>query len=269
MKNNTVNSQSKKVAICVISYDGASELWDPFFDYLENAWPECKFPKYLVTNFKSFENREDVKTVAIGEDKNWSSNMRIAINAIPESHILFMFDDWLLRSVQHDDVLKHIDFAISNDLPYLTLHPNNYRKGEYLPGIRRISRWGIYRCTLVYGLFRKDIILSLLKDGENAWEFEIESGVRARDIPLFSVDKPVFRYYHLLRKGKWMQPGFSELSKRYPIDSGRPVETNGQFVIREIKEWLFRKYHRFTPPWLTERLETRRQKRTAQVPKKN
>lgn len=252
------SSLASRVAICVLSYDGASDLWAPFFDAFAEAWPDCPLPLYLLTNHKEFDTPHRVKSLAIGEDRDWSSNLLAALERIEQDYILFTFDDFIPRAVDAPRILHFLSRAIENDWPYLTLYPNNYRNERVEPGVRRIAEHGIYRCTLVYGVFKKQTIIDLLVPGENAWEFEIESGKRARNIPLHSIERPVFRHYHLLRKGMWMRPGYPIIARRYPLNADRPVESETGYMLRETKEWLFRKYHRWAPPALIERLESRR-----------
>lgn len=246
-------------AVCVVSFDGSSDLWPPFFDALADCWPDNPLPVYLMTNYKTYKGPHNVRTLATGEDLDWSSNLLAALERIEERHILFIFDDFLLRRIDVARLRHFLGRALDGDWPYLTLHPNNYREGRVEPGVRRISEHGVYRCTLVYGIFRKDILAELLVPGENAWQFEIESGIRARGLPLYSVNKRIFRHYHLLRKGKWMRPGYPILVKNnYELNTDRPVESYFGYLGRETKEWVFRKYHRLMPGWLIERHERRR-----------
>lgn len=249
---------SESVAICVLSFDGSSDLWPPFFDGLAKAWPGAPLPVYLLTNHKTYEGPHNVNTLAVGDDIDWSSNLLKALQGIEERHILFIFDDFILRSIDVLRLTHYLERVVENDWLYLTLHPNNYIKDQVEPGIRQISEHGVYRCTLVYGIFRKDVLADLLVPGESAWEFEIESGVRACGLPLYTVEKRIFRHYHLLRKGKWMRPGYQKLVKLYDLNRSRPAESLLGYLLRETKEWLFRKYHRFLPGKLIERRESRR-----------
>lgn len=245
-------------AICVVSYDGGEDLWQPFFDAFHDAWPDCPLPLFLVTNNKIYHDTKTVTSLQTGEDIDWSTNMIKALEMIPQERVLFIFDDFLPRTINVDRILQHIDTAVSRDWDYLTLYPNNYRRERVADGIQQIAEHGIYRCTLVYGLFRKRFLLEILKAGENAWEFEIEGGKRARGTQLFSISRPVFKHYHLLRKGTWMRPGYPIVASAYPLADNRPVETVPAYIQREVKEWLFRKYHRWMPPKYIERREKRR-----------
>lgn len=251
-------TSQKNVAVCVLSFDGFSDLWKPFFDHFYSAWSQCPYPVYLVANHKTFDHPQ-VTTVLTGCDIDWSTNLRTAVTSIPEERILFLFDDWLPIEIDGRSAQFHIEQAVANDWPYLTLYPNNYRTRKVAPDISEISKDGIYRCTLLDGLIRKDFLLDLLIDGENAWEFELRGGQRARETVLYSVDKRIFRHHHLIRKGVWMRRGYQYLMKRrYVINQDRPVETFPAFLLREGKEFLFRQYHRRTPPKLIEYLESRR-----------
>jgi hypothetical protein len=246
------------VALCVLSYDGSSALWEPCIRSLREAWPDCPLQLYLLTNFRKYEGDPGVITLDIGTDVDWSTNVLKALPRIPQKYVLFTFDDFILRAVDSAAVRRYLETAVRSNWPYLTLYPNNYRREEVAPGVRRIAEAGIYRCTLVYGLIQKDLLMRLLCPGESAWQFEIESGRRARDVPLYSVDKPVFRHHHLLRKGVWMRPAYEIVSRRYKLDAGRPVESHFACILRESKEWLFRKYHRWAPPSWVEAMDSRR-----------
>lgn len=246
------------VAICILSFDGASDLWNPFFDAFAESWPDCPLPVYLVTNHKTYESVYNIVSLPIGQDVDWSTNLLAALDMISQTRVLFIFDDFMPRAIDTHAVMDHIKTAQAHDWPYLTLYPNNYRREVVAPGIRRIADAGVYRCTLVYGLFHKDALSSLLVPGENAWEFEIESGRRTDTMPLYSIDKPVFQHYHLLRKGMWMRQGYNQVVGRYDFEVDRPVESYLAMVRRETKEWLFRTYHRWVSPSLIEKLEKRR-----------
>lgn len=256
--NDDVQGMSGSAAICVLSFDGASDLWEPCFDGVTEAWPNLDLPMYLLTNHKQYEGKHNVRSLAIGEDRDWSSNLLKALDGIEERHILFIFDDFIVRSADVRRAEHFLSRCVEEDWKYLTLYPNNHMAGEVEDGVRQISEHGVYRCTLVYGIFRKDVLADLLKPGESAWTFEIESGIRARGMPLYSVERRIFKHYHLLRKGKWMRPGFPILSKRYNLDQSRPVESMSGYIVRETKEWLFRKYHRLMPGKLIEYFEKRR-----------
>lgn len=254
----TPSGHLTNAAVCVLSFDGASDLWEPMFDALEANWPQRGVPTYLLTNFKQYSGPHDVKTLAIGEDVDWSSNLLLALEQIPEEHILFIFDDFIPREIDVARLEHFMGLAVKNRWGYLTLHPNNYLEERVSEGVRRISEHGVYRCTLLYGIFRKDLLIDLLEPGESAWDFEIESGIRARGKNLLSIERKVFRHYHLLRKGVWMRPGYPKLARKYALDDSRPVESFFGYLRRETKEWVFRTYHRTMPGKLIEQFEARR-----------
>jgi len=251
-------NKKNSVAICVLSFDGASELWQPFFDHFFQAWDNCPYNVYLLTNYIEFGHSK-VTSVPIGEDVDWSSNLRKGLSIISEERILFIFDDFLLLKIDTSAAQKHISQFVKNDWPYLTLYPNNHRVKNITPNISRISEDGVYRCTLVYGLIKKNFLKNLLVDGESAWEFEINGGKRTNRTTLLSVDKKIFTHHHLLRKGVWMRPGYLRLKKmNYLLDTSRKVETFFEYLARETKEFIFRLYHRNMPRKLIEKLERRR-----------
>ena len=251
-------AKSLNIAICVLSFDGFSDLWGPFFEQFFEAWPSCPYPIYLIANHKKHDDSRMV-TIQTGDDIDWSTNLHSALKSIKEERILFIFDDFFLVDINLEQLQMHFEQAEKNDWPYLALYPNNYREDRVEESVRKINKDGVYCCTLVYGLIRKNYIEKLLKKGESAWQFEINVGQRLGPETLLSVDKRVFRHRHLLRKGVWMRRGYNLMKKKnYPIDKSRPLETRWAFIVREAKEFLFRQYHRRLPPRTIARLERRR-----------
>ncbi|MEO9470561.1 hypothetical protein [Parasphingorhabdus sp.] len=251
-------AQRPNIAICILSFDGFSDLWAPFFQQFFETWPDCPYSLYLLANHKTLDD-DRVTTICIGDDIDWSTNLQTALPHIKEERVLFIFDDFFLVNLDVKQLQMHFEQAERHDWPYLTLYPNNYREETVDRDVRRINKSGIYCCTLVYGLIRKDYLSRLLKKGETAWEFEINVGQRVGAERLLSADRQIFWHRHLLRKGVWMRPGYNLMKqKNYPIDPSRPVETRWAFMVRETKEFLFRQYHRRLPPALITRLERRR-----------
>ena len=258
LHKNVQMTQRPEIAICVLSFDGFSDLWAPFFQQFFEQWPDCPYSLYLLANHKKLDD-DRVTTICTGDDIDWSSNLQKALPDIVEERILFIFDDFFLVDLDVPRLEKHFRQAEQEDWPYLTLYPNNYRERFVAKDVREINKSGVYCCTLVYGLLRKDFLSRLLKSGETAWEFEINVGQRIGDERLLSVNRKIFTHRHLLRKGVWMRRGHKLMKqKNYPIDKSRRLESRWEFLIREIKEFVFRQYHRRMPPALIARLERRR-----------
>ena len=130
-------------AVVVSSFDGFVDLWHPFFTLLFRHWPDCPFPIYLISNTKEYFDPR-VTTINIGEDKQWASNLLIALEQISAKYILYMQDDYFLQSkVDTGYLQKLVEYAKQHHIACLRLFPepapdasfeNNLGLGLIAPG---------------------------------------------------------------------------------------------------------------------------------------
>ena len=48
-----ITVKNDKLAILVLSCDGYTDLWRPFFENFKKKWGDCPYDIYLLTNKKS------------------------------------------------------------------------------------------------------------------------------------------------------------------------------------------------------------------------
>ena len=83
-----------KVALLVLSFDGYDDLWQICINLFNKNWPDCSFDKYLMTNFKDFNDFSSdnpFKALKIGEDKTWSKNLMTALDLLKDYIHLFIY----------------------------------------------------------------------------------------------------------------------------------------------------------------------------------
>ena len=94
--------------ILVLSCDKYNDLWRPFFALFWRYWPDHSFKVYLGSNLLVY-NASGVKTIAIGEDKNWSHGLLKILELTDTPYVSLMLDDFFLRRpVNTNHVLRCI-----------------------------------------------------------------------------------------------------------------------------------------------------------------
>ncbi|MEW5755440.1 MAG: hypothetical protein AB1810_03995 [Pseudomonadota bacterium] len=193
----------KRLAILTISCDKYSSLWELFFDRFDRNWKDCSFQKYLLTNHQDY-CRQGIRTLRIGDDIDWSSNLKAAIKFIEEDYILLMLEDAPLNGpVDSDEFTRILQQAIELDLNYLNMKasprpPVSYdsRFGIYPPGL-------IYRTAVVPCIWKKSVLEKLLLKGESAWQFEIRGSGRSEQYDRFyALSRPFFNILHIIIQGQ-------------------------------------------------------------------
>jgi hypothetical protein len=193
------------LAIVVLSCDGYSDLWGPFFELFFRYWPQCPYPVYLTANRKTHQDAR-VTTVLSGDDTDWSSSVRRSVAQVPEERVLFFYDDGLLTGdVDDQEIARYLSWFVSNGANYLRMRRALLRPNRRVgPNIGVIDRGSMWRTSLFGSIWNKDLILCLLKDGESAWAFELE-GVRRADAydGFYGTYREVFSFIHGVERGKW------------------------------------------------------------------
>lgn len=166
-------------AVFVPSCDKFSDVWSPFSTLFWRFWPDCPFPVYFLTN----EHTLDVPRVAnisVGRDVSWSDNLRQALERITENYVLLILDDFfLLDFVKTDRVLRVFHWMLECEPNYVRLNPSQKPDRPYSDIVGIVSPGTIYRTSTQAAVWRRRVLLELLKEGESAWDFEVYGSVRS------------------------------------------------------------------------------------------
>lgn len=210
-----------KFAILVVSCDKYSDLWNPFFKSFFRFWPDCPFNIYLLTNYE-FVDIPQVKNLLIGDDISWSDNLYKGVNKLKEDYIfLFLEDLFLIDFIETNKILNIFTWILEPNANYVRINPSATKadkKFNDLVGI--ISKGTLYRKSTVLSVWKKDILLNLLKTGETAWDFEIDGSLRS-DVyeGFYATWGKYFSILNTVTKGKWQRSAIRKLNSiRIEID---------------------------------------------------
>ena len=203
---------SDDVAILVLSCDNYSDLWEPCFKLFFKYWPDCPYPVYLAANKKSF-NHNDVTTLLSGQDTDWSSSIMRSVEQLDAERILFFYDDAFIdKKVDTQHVEKMFNWAYDNDVSYFRLRaaPPPDQKVDEDIGI--IHQGSLYRTSLFTSFVKKDVFLSMIRDGETAWAFEMAGIERSSPYDdFYSTYSTAFSYIHGVEKGIWYKSAIDKI----------------------------------------------------------
>lgn len=170
------------VTLVVPSCDKYEACWDPLFLSLEKFWPDCPFAKVLFTN-KSEPVIRGVRVLALGEDRDWSSNLLCGLEQIDTPFVLLIVEDgWFTKKVLTAPIFDFLRILADGEADYLRLRPSPPPDFPY----SRDGRLGIlaegaaYRTASPFSIWRKGTLGEVLKAGESAWDFELTAPVRTR-----------------------------------------------------------------------------------------
>ena len=212
------------LAILVSSYDGCSDLWPPYFAAFRRNWPDCAYPVYLLSNDKTFPD-PSVRPIQTGPVRGWPESMRLALHQIPEEFVLLLLEDLFLASPIDNSRFERLAAWIAEQRPAcIRLQPDPAMVPTGFPQICALPPGALYRASTVFSLWRKDVLLDLLRPGESIWQFEILGSRRTDKYPDFYVTgQTCVHYIHGVIRGKWVPRAQKQL-----LAGGYPVQTEAR-----------------------------------------
>lgn len=212
--NRTEMSDIKdKFAVLVVSCDKYSDLWKPFFKFFWRFWPDCPFKVYLLSN-KVGANMSQVENLLVGDDLSWSDSLIKGVTQLKkEEYIFLVLDDlFLCDFIRTDKVLKIFNWILESNAHYARMNPSQKPGKPYNELVSIVSKGAIYRASTVLSVWKKDILLNLLKPGESAWDFEVWGSVRSDNYDgFYTTWEDHFPIINCVIKGKWQRSAVKKL----------------------------------------------------------
>ncbi len=166
-----------RIAIMITSCDAYRECWRPMVYSLDKYWPDCEWPRYVVTNYAD-EDLPNTTIIHVGDDhRSWCNLTRMGMQAIDAEYILFFQEDyWLGQKVDNEAIKRHVTYMDENNVDYLKLQDDirrdNLRIGETDYCMNPIDRR--YAFNTAVAIWRKACVMQLLPEDWDGWKFERE-----------------------------------------------------------------------------------------------
>ena len=205
-----------------------------FFTLFFRFWPDCPYPLYLISNYKTFSSPR-VQTLQVGKDRGWASGILTTLEKIPEDYVLYLQEDYLLCGRPDTDRIHSlISYMIHSSAGYLRLYPvlGPSRPTSDNPDVGIIDKGASYRTSLQVAVWKKSVLKMIVREGETVWDFECLGSIRsnALDCPFLCVTRyesldgdingisnlPLPYYATAIIKGRWL-PGAIGLCRREGI----------------------------------------------------
>lgn len=214
----------QSIAILVSSHDGYSDLWPPFFAAFHRNWADCPFQVYLLSNHTTFPDPA-VKPIIVGDVRAWPECVRFALGEISEDFVLLLLEDlFLVSEVDTKRFSKLIEWVTDHRPACIRLQPAPGMVQSEFAGICRLPSGIAYRSSTVRSLWRKDVLLDLLRPEETIWQFEILGSVRTDRYPdFYATEETYLDCLHGVSRGKWFPRARKAL-----VATGLPIKAQSR-----------------------------------------
>src|ERR1700693_1190591 len=203
--------------VLVVSCDRYADLWRPFFTIFWNYWPNCPFPVYLGSNFKSYDDTQ-VKTILVGEDVRWAAGVIKMLDHLKSDYLfLFLEDFFLIEKVDTRRILNLVETARQNQIGCLRMvsgshlsFPPTHALEQY-PGLGIIAPGDMNRVSTQVALWKTETLRTLLNPHFNPWQFEEIGTILSEGMPdqFWGTYRPAILYDQCVERGKWRPEGIS------------------------------------------------------------
>jgi hypothetical protein len=226
-------------AVLIVSCDKYKDLWGPCITLLRRFWNDCPYPVYLLSNTvqADFPN---VTSILTGEDLSWSDNLLYALDTIQSTYVLLYIEDlFLVNPVDSQKIHSLIERCIQEEWNYLRLNPTP--SGDILidSEISEISPGSVYRSSVVFSVWKREMLNHVLKSGESAWDFE-EIGTQRTDAytKFFASNHQLIPAYNTVIKGVWEVEALKKIQSLgiKPDVISRRVMTKTEYMIWKLKQ---------------------------------
>jgi hypothetical protein len=181
MHQNKISAKNH-YGVLINTCDSFDDCWQPYFKLHAKYWPDCGGRLYLNTETKDFSYPGlDVTALKVGAGEDgrrltWSECLLRALEKIEEDIVLYMHEDYFLKSPVKDDwVERYVQLMQDDesvhciqltDQAVMPADPSQYE------GLWRVKLKQRYLVSCQAALWRKDVLKSYLRAHESAWQFE-------------------------------------------------------------------------------------------------
>jgi hypothetical protein len=211
----------KNCTLFVASCDKYHQAWAPFFFFIKKHWPGFNMPVILNTETRSFTYEGfDIRTFSLykkGEDVPWGKRMLDHLDRVETDYILWMLEDYFLRSDVDEDKLNRLIHVLEENKDISTFNlihaPIGYSKKKRIGDFVLRPRKGRFKFSTT-GLWRVSHLKEYILPHENPWQWEVDGDyrsaftenrfyMRAEDAESY-LDYGFSYDWMGIRKGKWV-----------------------------------------------------------------
>lgn len=170
------------VSALVLSCDKNIDVCEIFFEQFRKYWKNCKYPVYLGLEQEDFK----VKGVQVlqSDVQSWAERVMDYLKKIPSPYVLILLDDFVIEEPVDVGMVDYYTDLIKENCKIANITfeniPDIHNQVSPFTYLQRRTSRANYLVNLQVGLWRKDILLSLLRKKENPWQTEIYGSIRAR-----------------------------------------------------------------------------------------
>lgn len=234
-----MTNMKKEYSILVNSCDAYSDVWPLFFEALKLYWPKSSNLN-IYLNCESVKKINDFDVIFLNFKNNskdqWGQRFIHALNKIDDDFLLILLDDYILEDYIDEAKLDESLCVLKNntDIAACYLTKTAVKSSQTVAGFCKLDDYENYRLNTGPALWRKTHLLSLLKNVDNPWAWEVFGSYRTFGANINFIEpleKDIYKYASLqggaIYRGKWVRSVVEKISSKTNIKIDAEFEKRG------------------------------------------
>lgn len=156
-----------ETSVIIMSCDKFKATWKPFFA-LYNKYFKNDYKTYIVTETLDCEYANTIKVTG-----TWTERLRIALEQIKSDNVLFMLDDFFIRSNVNIERIEYCISQMNDDIAVFNFE-KKYRNcdASNLKGFERQYNNQVYLNSCQPSLWNRQALIERLQKNTDVWTWE-------------------------------------------------------------------------------------------------
>jgi hypothetical protein len=207
---NPLHKYADQVAVVISSCDAFFDVWRPFAFFLRQSWAGCPLRILLIVNELRISSRT-ITPLAVGFDRGWATNLRIALEQIATPNVLYVQEDYFFtESIDSNALARDFGEMMELGADSLCFRARTKIERAFRPlnerfGVVPVDSDGRTRNQIT--IWKRDALHSILRDGESGWEMERQGSERTRHMQILSYGQrgntPIRYLMSAIVRGLW------------------------------------------------------------------
>ena len=174
---------------------------------------DSRIKKYLIC--EDYYNNQSYFDCIIKNKpgKMWSEQLVDSIKKIKSEYVIFCLEDYIFyKKIDMGVFNSYLLWIDKNNANYFRLMPKPKGFKKVDKNIFELGRYSLYKSSLFFTVWNKNLLLTLLKKFDNPWKFEVLGTKYVRNYEKFYTINESFIYiYHIVAKNLWINKNIRHL----------------------------------------------------------
>jgi hypothetical protein len=219
--------QRKDLTVVINTCDAYEDVLSIFFHAFNKYWPDCPYPVVINTESKQYLHKATVNNyISNNGFDDWGKRFGKTLDWIETEFVLVVYDDFILDDYIDGNRLIEIVEALKENKKASVAYLIDTKlelesKSDF--DLSVVKRNVDFRLNSAPGIWRKNVLLQFICDGDNPWAWEAFGTYRTWDVDTdFLTISPgcsdIYSYDYsrggAIYRGKWVREVIDNMEKK-------------------------------------------------------